>query len=107
EKIGCEEVEGFVSLHPAVADAKLVAMPDPLYGEKGCIFLILRPGAAPPGVKALAAFLSDKGLAKYKCPERIEVIASFPETRVGKLDKPALKRMIAEKLAEESSRECR
>ena len=43
------------------------------------------------------------GLAKYKCPERIEAIDNFPLTRVGKLDKPALKMFIAEKLAVESA----
>jgi non-ribosomal peptide synthetase component E (peptide arylation enzyme) len=103
EKIGCEEVEAFVSRHPAVADAKLVAMPDPFYGEKGCVFLIPRPGQSAPDVKALAAFLVAQGLAKFKCPERVEVVDSFPVTRVGKLDKPALKRRIAELLAAESA----
>ena len=51
EKIGCEEVEGHVSQHPAVSDAKLVAMPDPFYGEKACIFIIPRPGMQAPDVK--------------------------------------------------------
>jgi non-ribosomal peptide synthetase component E (peptide arylation enzyme) len=102
EKIGSEEVEAFVSRHPAVADAKLVAMPDPFYGEKGCIFIVTRPGMAAPDVASLGAFLTGLGLAKYKCPERIEVVEDFPLTRVGKVDKPALKRRIAEKLAEES-----
>lgn len=101
EKIGCEEVEGHVSQHPAVADAKLVAMPDPLYGEKGCIFIIARPGMAAPDVKALGQFLTARGLAKYKCPERVEVVDEFPLTRVGKVDKPAMKRSIAERLARE------
>lgn len=99
EKIGCEEVEGFVSMHPAVADAKLVAMPDEFYGEKGCVYLVMRPGQQAPSVSELAAFLVSKGLAKYKCPERIEVVEAFPVTRVGKVDKPALKRLIADKLA--------
>ncbi len=103
EKIGCEEVEGYVSQHPAVADAKLVAMPDPFYGEKGCIFIIPRPGHAAPDVKALLQFLTGLGLAKYKCPERVEVVDSFPVTRVGKLDKVALKRQIADKVAAESA----
>jgi non-ribosomal peptide synthetase component E (peptide arylation enzyme) len=103
EKIGCEEVESFVSMHPAVADAKLVAMPDPFYGEKGCVFIIPRPGCTAPGLAELGTFLVSKGLAKYKCPERIETIDAFPVTRVGKLDKPALKRMIAEKIAAEQS----
>ncbi len=107
EKIGCEEVEGFVSQHPAVADAKLVAMPDAFYGEKGCVFIVVRPGMDVPDVKTLAAFLTGKGLAKYKCPERIEVVESFPLTHVGKLDKPALKKQILEKLAAEAQPEGR
>jgi non-ribosomal peptide synthetase component E (peptide arylation enzyme) len=102
EKIGCEEVESFVSTHPAVADAKLVAMPDAFYGEKGCVFVIPRPGQQAPSLKELAAFLVGKGLAKFKCPERVEAIDVFPVTRVGKLDKVALRKMIAEKLKREA-----
>jgi non-ribosomal peptide synthetase component E (peptide arylation enzyme) len=101
EKIGCEEVEAFVSLYPAIVDAKLVPMPDEVYGEKGCICVILRPGGRAPDVKELASFLVGKGLAKFKCPERIEVIEAFPVTRVGKVDKPALKAAIAELLKQE------
>jgi salicylate---[aryl-carrier protein] ligase len=101
EKIGCEEVEGHASQHPAVADAKLVAMPDPFYGEKGCIFIIPRPGMAAPDVQALGRFLVGRGLAKYKCPERVEVVAEFPLTRVGKVDKPAMKQRIAALLQQE------
>jgi len=95
EKIGCEEVESHVSHHPAVADAKLVPMPDEFYGEKGCIFIIARPGMQAPDVKALGQFLVERGLAKFKCPERVEVVDEFPTTRVGKVDKPAMKRLIA------------
>jgi non-ribosomal peptide synthetase component E (peptide arylation enzyme) len=103
EKIGCEEVEGFVSQHPAVADAKLIAMPDPFYGEKACVYIIPRPGMTAPDVKTLGAFLVEQGLAKYKCPERVEVVDSYPLTRVGKVDKPALKQKIAVQLAVEAA----
>jgi salicylate---[aryl-carrier protein] ligase len=106
EKIGCEEVEAFVSTHPAVADAKLVPMPDEFYGEKGCVFLMLRPNQPAPSVKELAAFLVGKGLAKFKCPERIEIINEFPTTRVGKVDKPALRAMIAATLKKEQETNC-
>ncbi|WP_423459854.1 AMP-binding protein [Ottowia sp. VDI28] len=102
EKIGCEEVEGHVSQHPAVADAKLVAMPDPLFGEKGCIFIIPRPHMQAPDVQALGKFLIERGLAKYKCPERVEVLNEFPLTRVGKVDKPAMKRFVTELLEREA-----
>ena len=102
EKIGCEEVEGLTSLHPAVADAKLVAMPDPIFGEKGCVYIVARPGHGVPSATELAEFLVGKGLAKFKCPERIEPIEAFPLTRVGKVDKPAMRTMITEKLKLES-----
>ncbi len=104
EKIGCEEVEAFVSKHPSILDAKLIAMPDPIYGEKGCVYVILQPGATAPTVAELAAFLVEQGLAKFKCPERIEVVDAFPVTRVGKVDKPAMKKHIAELLANENSK---
>lgn len=102
EKIGCEEVEAHVSQHPAVSDAKLVAMPDPFYGEKACVFIIPRPGHQAPDVKELAQFLIGRGLAKYKCPERVESLEEFPLTRVGKVDKPAMKRRIAQMLEQEA-----
>jgi non-ribosomal peptide synthetase component E (peptide arylation enzyme) len=102
EKVGCEEVETLVATHLAVAEVCLVPMPDAIYGEKGCIFVIPRPGADAPSVVEFVDFLVGKGLAKFKCPERVETIAEFPLTRVGKLDRGALKRMIAEKLAWES-----
>lgn len=104
EKIGCEEVEALVSAHPAVSEARLVAMPDPFYGEKGCIFVIPRPGHAAPSVQELLSFLVSQGLAKYKCPERVEAIEAFPVTKVGKLDKTALRRMIGEILNQEAAR---
>ena len=102
EKIGCEEVEAQVGAHPAIAEARLVAMPDPFYGEKGCLFVILRPGHAAPTVPELAAFLTGRGLAKYKCPERIESIEAFPVTKVGKLDKAALRQAVATMLNQEA-----
>src|SRR5690606_29460019 len=92
EKIGCEEVEEYVSKHPDILDAKLVAMPDPVYGEKACVYVILNPSATPPTVPELASFLVSQGLAKFKCPERIEVVDAFPVTRVGKVDKPAMRK---------------
>ena len=99
EKIGCEEVELFVSRHPAIADAKLVPMPDEFYGEKACAFIVLRPGHKAPVVTDLVEFLVGQGLAKFKCPERIEVVTNFPVTGVGKVDKLAMKRWLAEQRA--------
>jgi non-ribosomal peptide synthetase component E (peptide arylation enzyme) len=57
-----------------------------------------------PDLKGLSDFLVGQGLAKFKSPERIELIDVFPVTKVGKLDKPALKRVLAERMALEEAR---
>ena len=99
EKFGAEEVENVIARHPDVADVKVVAMPDRMFGEKACAYLIMRPGRALLSVKQLGDFLVAQGLAKFKLPERIECIEAFPVTRVGKVDKAALRKMVADKLA--------
>lgn len=107
EKFGTEEIEIMIAGHPAVADAKVVAMPDRFYGEKACAFIITHPGKRLPTVAELGEFLLVQGIAKFKIPERIEAIDVFPETRVGKLDKAALRKMISDKIAEEAlARRC-
>jgi pyochelin biosynthesis protein PchD len=105
EKIGAEEVEGFIGRHPDIADCRVVAMPDPLYGEKACAYLIMHAGRNVPTVAALGEFLTGLGIAKYKIPERIETIDSFPLTKVGKADKAKLREMIAAQLVREAAKE--
>jgi non-ribosomal peptide synthetase component E (peptide arylation enzyme) len=78
-----------------------VAVPDRMYGEKACAYVIMRPGYALLTVQELGAYLLSLGLAKFKLPERIEAISAFPVTRVGKVDKGALRQQIADKLAAE------
>jgi non-ribosomal peptide synthetase component E (peptide arylation enzyme) len=95
EKFGAEELEHLIARHPDIADSRVVAMPDKHYGEKACAFITLRPGKSAPSVAELGTFLLGLGLAKYKLPERIETITEFPLTRVGKVDKAALRADIA------------
>jgi non-ribosomal peptide synthetase component E (peptide arylation enzyme) len=104
EKYGAEEVEALLVRHPAVLDARVVAMPDRIYGEKGCAFLIVREGRAAPSLAELGEFLTGLGLAKYKLPERIELVGEFPLTRVGKVDKAELRTRVAAKLRSEEGR---
>src|SRR5437867_1641063 len=57
EKINAEEVELAVSHHPAVAAVAVIGMPDAVFDEKVCAFLVLREGRIGPGVAELGAFL--------------------------------------------------
>lgn len=101
EKVNCEEVELLVNRHPAITATAVVGMPDKVYGERICAFVTLREGATAPTTTELGAYLEKAGLAKFKWPERIEVLPEFPLTNAAKLNKPALKELIARRLAAE------
>ncbi len=101
EKVNSEEVELMVSRHPAVTATAVIGMPDKVYGERVCAFITVREGMAAPDIAELGAFLQAEGLAKFKWPERVEVLAELPLTNAGKLSKPRLKEMIVQKLAAE------
>ena len=102
EKISAEEVERLVLEHPAVREVAVIGMPDREFGERVCACIIPEAGHAVPSVEALRDFLVERGLAKYKCPERVEGVATFPVTKVGKVSKPDLKKDIAAKLLAET-----
>jgi 2,3-dihydroxybenzoate-AMP ligase len=99
EKINCEEVETAVIGHPSVAAAVEVPYPDPIFEERLCAVLILLDGHDAPSLSELGEFLKSYGLAKYKWPERIEIVPSFPLTSSGKLNRSALKNLIAARVA--------
>ena len=101
EKINCMEVETVAAAHPKIGSIAIVPMPDPEYDERACAFVIPAPGADSVSVAELGVFLEHAGLAKFKWPERIEIVADFPMTSSGKLSKPRLKEIIAEKVKRE------
>jgi 2,3-dihydroxybenzoate-AMP ligase len=100
EKISAEEVENLILGHPAVQNVACVAMPDPELGERMCACVILRPGASLT-LEALVSFLAASEIARFKLPERLEVMAEFPLSTFGKVSKKALVEQIARKLETE------
>ncbi|MBW8486128.1 (2,3-dihydroxybenzoyl)adenylate synthase [Actinomadura parmotrematis] len=100
EKIAAEEVENHLLAHPAVHDAAVVAVPDPMLGERTCAFVILRPAARedPPKAAHLRAFLRGRGIADYKIPDRVVLADAFPHTGVGKVSKRDLRAAVAREL---------
>jgi 2,3-dihydroxybenzoate-AMP ligase len=91
------EVEELLMSHSKVEKAAVVAMPDPRLGERACAYVITKPGQTLTLEEAVT-YLLGKGLAKYKLPERLEVVARIPLTSHGKVDKKLLREDIAQKL---------
>ena len=77
EKIGCEEVEAFVSMHPAVVEAKLVPMPDKLYGEKAASSSSFARISAPRRSRSWRIFSSPRGLPSSSVPSASRSLNRF------------------------------
>jgi 2,3-dihydroxybenzoate-AMP ligase len=97
EKISAEEVEAHLLAHPNVAAAAVVAMPDAALGERACAYVTLRSDARLD-LDRLRDFLASRGVARFKWPERVEVLERLPLTNVGKINKAELRLDIERKL---------
>ncbi|WHZ11883.1 MAG: Long-chain-fatty-acid--CoA ligase [Burkholderiaceae bacterium] len=100
EKISSDEVENLILMHPAIEGCCVVAMPDPHYGEKACAFVVLHAGRTVD-LAGLREFLLAQRIAKFKLPERIEVVERFPVSPAGKILRRELRERIAATLERE------
>ncbi|MBV1687928.1 AMP-binding protein [Novosphingobium sp. G106] len=98
ENISPKEVEDILYTHPSVADVAIVAMPSPATGEKGCAFIIPRPGASID-MNEIRRFLDAAGLARQKFPEHLVLEDDLPRVPSGKIKKDVL-RIRAREIAE-------
>jgi non-ribosomal peptide synthetase component E (peptide arylation enzyme) len=94
EKISAEEVENLVYRLPGIAQVAAVAAPDADLGERVCVFVVPEPGAAVT-LAAIRDGMAAAGVARFKWPERLEIRAELPVTKVGKLDKKAMRDLLA------------
>jgi 2,3-dihydroxybenzoate-AMP ligase len=97
EKISAEEVENLILGHPAVELAAVVAMPDPVLGERPCAYVTLKDGGSLT-FEQLIEYLKGQEIARFKLPERLEVLSHMPLTSVGKIAKAELRADIARRV---------
>jgi len=99
ENVYPSEVEEVLRSHPAVADAGVFGMPDPLWGQAVAGAVVLRPGAEVDAA-ALQAFCAVR-LARYKVPRRVWFVAELPRSMGGKVLRRELRaRLVAPDPAE-------
>jgi fatty-acyl-CoA synthase len=89
ENVYPREIEDVLFTHPDVADAAVVGLPDPEWGEIVGAFVRLRSGAHPSGTE-LAAYCRER-LAGYKVPRFWQFVTTYPQTVSGKIQKFALR----------------
>jgi 2,3-dihydroxybenzoate-AMP ligase len=100
EKISCDEVENLIFGLSQVRQVSVVAMADPMFGEKACACVILHPGTSLT-FEGLIAHLRGQQIASFKLPERLEIMESFPISPVGKILKRELRDIVAGRIAAE------
>ena len=94
------EVDAVLLDHPVVADAAVIGVPNPEWGEEVLAVIELHPGAAQSRDLAdeLVDFCRDR-LAHYKCPRRVEFVDQLPRQDNGKI----YKRLLRDRYRERAS----
>ena len=87
------EVEGLIAEFPEVERVAVVGLPDERLGERMCACVVLVPGFSLD-LEVTVERLQAAGLATYKLPERLEVLAELPMTASGKIQKHEIVRSL-------------
>ncbi len=90
KNISASQVEDAVMTHPAIAVAAAVAMPDPVFGERVCLYTEL-VDAANINLPDLVEHLLGLGVSKELLPERLIVVDALPRSSGGKIAKGELR----------------
>ena len=93
KNISATQVEDAVATHPAIAVAAAVAMPDPVFGEKVCLYAEL-VDSRTVGLPQLVEHLLAQGVSKELLPERLVVVDELPRSSGGKIAKGRLREDI-------------
>ena len=83
------DIEALINQMPEVLVSAVVPMPDPVLGEKACVFIQVS-GESDVTLAAITSHLEAHQIAKNKWPERLEIIEAMPLTPTNKIIKNRL-----------------
>ena len=101
ESISATQIEDLIDRHPDVACVAVIAMPDPVMGERVCAYVQPKAGKTVT-FEAVITFLRAEKASVLALPERVEFIEAMPYTPAQKVDKNALREDIGRKLQAEA-----
>lgn len=92
-KYNPRDIEDLLDAHPRVMQAAVVPVADAVLGERACCVIVPR-GASAPTLEELCAYLLERGVARNKLPERLEIVAEMPLTPTRKIIKGKLRERL-------------
>lgn len=95
ENISAVEVEETLLSIDGVAEAVVVATPDPRLGEHATAVLRMLPGYELPGIDTVRSHFESCGMARQKWPEQLVAVEDFPRTASGKVQKYKVRQSLA------------
>lgn len=95
-KISPAELDTLLEGYPCLTEAAVAPYPDDKLGEKICACIVPAPDTPAPSLEAICDYLSQRGIAKFKLPERLLVIDALPRNPVGKVVRDTLRQAIAQ-----------
>ena len=93
ENVYPAEVEKAILSHPAIAEASVIGVPDPDWGEAVKAVCVLKEGCTV-SAGGLIAFVANR-IAGYKKPRHCVFVAGLPKTATGAIDREAVKKTYA------------
>ncbi len=93
ENISPAEIEEVLCHHPKIKAVTLVGLPDERLGQRACAAIIPQDGQVIT-LQDVVQYLSDRDVAKFKVPERVELFSDFPRSATGKIQKNVLRDRI-------------
>src|SRR5271168_1813948 len=103
KNISAPQVEDAVTTHPAISVAAAVAMPDPVFGEKVCLYAEL-VGSHTIDLSDLVEYLLAAGVSKELLPERLIVVDELPRSSGAKIAKGQLREDIRVRMEADDER---
>jgi fatty-acyl-CoA synthase len=90
ENVYPAEVENVLHQLNAIAEAAVIGVPDPQWGEIGMAVVAVKPGQSITESQIAAHCAAN--LARFKCPKLIRFVDALPRNATGKIHKPTLRR---------------
>ena len=92
ENISPKEIEDVLAGHPDITEVAIVGLPDARTGERAVAVLV---AADTVDIAALQRFLTERGVAKFKMPEQVEIWDALPKNDAGKVLKHRIRTELA------------
>jgi len=93
-KISPSEIDILLEGLPGLAEGAVCSYEDENLGERVCACVVPTPGSVAPSLEQLNAFLLDKGLAKFKLPEKMILLDALPRNPLGKVQRHELEQKV-------------